>query len=250
VIYVALPIHDERHTAGVLLWRLREIFSELGRDFRVLAVDDGSTDGTSEILEPYERVLPLTVMRNETQQGYGASLEQAIRAAVKMSRYPKRDALLVMQADFTDDPSSVNEMLRRFQGGADLVNANSDFRHAPSSLRAARLGARFVGRSAGIPDGLSDPWSGFRMYRLMVLRRALADLDRDEPLMSSDGWAANLELLLRVAPHLRQWDEIDVPLDLTRRYRESRFQVMPQLRSLYKTSRSALGRRALASKSA
>lgn len=247
MIYVAIPIHDERHTAGVLLWRLREIFAELNRDFRVLAVDDASTDGTAEILAPYERVLPLTVLHNETRQGYAASLEIAIRAAVKMSRYPKRDALLVMQADFTDDPDSVIEMLRRFQGGSDLVGACSDLRGAPRSLRAARFGARLVGRTSGIPDGFSDPWNGFRMYRLMVLRRALADLDRDEPLMSRDGWAANLELLLRVAPHLRQWDEITVPLDLTRRYRESRFEALPQLRSLFKASREATGRRATAS---
>lgn len=250
MIYVALPIHDERHTAGVLLWRLREIFAELNRDFRVLAVDDASTDGTAEILKQYERVLPLTLLRNETCQGYAASLEKAIRTAVKMSRYPKRDALLVMQADFTDDPNNLIEMLRRFQGGADLVGACPDFRGAPRALRAARFGARFVGRTAGIPKGFSDPWSGFRMYRLMVLRRALAELDRDEPLMSRDGWAANLELLLRVAPHLRQWDEITVPLDMTRRYRESRFQVFPQLQSLYRTSRDVAGRRAPVSESA
>lgn len=244
MIYVALPIHDERHTAGVLLWRLREMFGELGRDFHVLAVDDASTDGTAEVLEPYQRVLPLTLLRNETCQGYAASLEQAIRAAVKMSHYPKRDALLVMQADFTDDPTHVADMLRRFQGGSDLVGTHCDFRGAPRSLRAARFGARFVGRSSGIPEGFSEPWSGFRMYRLMVLRRAIAALEQGEPLMGRDGWAANLELLLRVAPYLRQWDEITVPVDLNRRYRASRFQAWPQLRSLYQTSREAAGRRA------
>ncbi len=243
MIYVALPIHDERHTAGVVLWRLREIFSELGREFRVLAVDDASTDGTADVLAPYERVLPMTLLRNETCQGYAASLEIAIREVVRMSRYPKRDALLVMQADFTDDPASLVDMLRRFQGGADLVGARSDFRAAPPSLRAARFGARFVARPPGVPQGISDPWCGFRMYRLIVLRRALADLDRGEPLMRHDGWAANLELLLRVAPYLRQWEEITVSLDLTRRYRDSRFRAWPQLRSLYRASRDAAGRR-------
>ena len=240
MIYVALPAHDERHTAGVLVWRLREIFAELGRDFRLLVLDDGSTDGTGDVLEPYDRVAPLTILRHETRRGYAASLERLIREAVRASDYPKRDGLLVMQSDFTDDPAAVSDFIRRFQGGADLVaGARTDLSAAPRGVRAARFGARVVARPRGVPEGLSDPWYGFRLYRLVVLKRALAELSEGEPLMREDGWAANLELLLRVAPHLRQWDELEVPVDLTRRYRESRFEPWSELRSLFRAGRAA-----------
>ena len=239
LIYVALPAHDERHTAGVLIWRLREIFAELDRDFRVLALDDASTDGTAEVLAPYDRVAPLTILRNEKRRGYAASLEQLIREAVRSSEYPKRDGLLVMQSDFTDDPACVPDFVRRFQGGADLVaGARADFSVAPRATRAVRLGARLVARPTGIPEGLSDPWYGFRLYRLIALRRALAALDGGEPLMTEDGWAANLQLLLRVAPYLRQWVEVEVPFDLSRRYRASRFHPWSEFRSLYRVARA------------
>lgn len=247
MIYVALPVHDERHTAGVLIWRLRETFAELGRDFRVLALDDASTDGTAEVLEPYGRVAPLTILRNEERRGYGASLERLIREALDRSPYHRRDGLLVMQADFTDDPSCVPDFVRRFQGGADLVaGVRTGFSAAPRSTRALRFGARLVARPPGIPEGLNDPWCGYRLYRLMVLRRALEDLAEGEPLMAEDGWAANLELLLRVAPHVRQWDEMDVPFDLDHRYRESRFRPLAQFGSLFRAAREAR-RRAAAS---
>ncbi len=247
MIYVALPMYDERHTAGVLTWRLREIFGELGRDFRVLALDDASTDGTADVLEPYDRVAPLTILRHEERQGYAAALERLIREALDRSAYHRRDGLLVMQADFTDDPSRVPEFVRRFQGGADLVaGVRTDFSAAPRSTRALRLGARLVARPPGVPEGLTDPWCGYRLYRLMVLRRALAGLAEDDPLMSEDGWAANLELLLRVAPHLRQWDEVEVPYDLDRRYRESRFRPLAEFGSLFRAAREAR-RRAAAS---
>jgi hypothetical protein len=240
LIYVALPAHDERHTVGVLVWRLREVFAELGRDFRVLALDDASSDGTAEVLEPYDRVAPLTILRNETRQGYAASLERIVHEALRSSSYHKRDGLLVMQSDFTDDPASVPELIRRFQGGADLVaGVRSDLSMAPRSTRALRLGARWLARPPGVPDGLSDPWNGFRLYRLAVLRRALGELAEGERLMTEDGWAANLQLLLRVAPHLRQWDEVDVPFDLGRRYRESRFDAWGEMRSLYRAARHA-----------
>lgn len=240
MIFVALPTHNERHTAGVLIWRLREIFAELGRDFRILVVDDASTDGTADVLEPYRRVLPLTVLRNETRQGYAASLERLIREVDQSSRYPKRDGLLVMQADFTDDPDCVPELMRRFQGGADMVaGVRSALSGAPRAVRATRFGAGFVARPPGVPDGLSDPWYGFRLYRLIPMRRALSGLSDGERLMQEDGWAANLELLLRVAPYLRQWDEVEVPFNLSRRYRDSRFRAGDELRALYRAGRRA-----------
>ena len=249
MIYVALPAHDERHTAGVLIWRLREVFAALDRDFRVLALDDASTDGTGEVLAPYDRVAPLTIRRNDTRLGYAASLVRLIRAAVDSSDYHKRDGLLVMQSDFTDDPACVPEFVRRFQGGADLVaGARVDLSGASRAARAVRLGARFVARPAGVPEGLRDPWCGFRLYRLVALRRALSALGDGEPLMAEDGWAANLQLLLRVAPYLRQWVEIEVPYDATRRYRTSRFQAWSEFRSLYRVARAA--RRAPAVESA
>jgi hypothetical protein len=185
-------------------------------------------------------VAPLTILRNETRLGYAASLERLIREAVRSSGYPKRDGLLVMQSDFTDDPACIPDFVRRFQGGADLVaGTRMNFSEAPRAARAVRLGARLVARPPGVPEGLSDPWYGFRLYRLIALRRALASLDGGEPLMSEDGWAANLQLLLRVAPHVRQSVEVEVPYDLSRRYRASRFDPWAELRSLYRVGRAA-----------
>lgn len=242
MITVVLPTHNERHTAGVLVWRLREVFAELGRDFRVIALDDASDDGTYDVLEPYQRVLPLKLLRSAERLGYAGALERLMIEALSDTRYPKRDGLLVMQADFTDDPSHIPELMRRYQGGADLVATRRvDFAGAPRSIRVARLGAGLLARPANVPAGISDPWNGFRLYRMIVLRRALSALGGEEPLMSEDGWGANLELLLRVAPHLRRWDEVDVPLDLSRRYRDSRFRAMPELAGLLRAGRRVRG---------
>ena len=240
MIWVTLPIYNEEHTAGVLLWRIRQLFTELNRDFRILALDDASDDETYEVLEPYARVMPLTLLRNESRQGPGRCTERLIREAVKRSRYPKRDGLLLMQADFTDGPEAIPELLRHFQGGADLVVARpSGAELAPRSVRAARAGAGFLVRGVAVPDGVEDPLAGYRLYRLFVLKRALDRLGPDEPLIRHDGWAANLVLLSAVSPYLRRAEQVEVPIDYSRRYRGSRFRPIPELWSVFQASRVA-----------
>jgi glycosyltransferase involved in cell wall biosynthesis len=238
VIYVTLPVHNEEHTIGVLMWKIRKEFAELGRDFRILVVDDASTDGTAEVLDPYRRVLPLTVYRNATRQGYAASLERLIREAVEVSRYPKRDAVLVMQADFTDGPEMIPEMLRCFQGGADLVAGKSvDVGEAPRAVRFARLGAGMIVKSQTAFSEVEDPFCGFRLYRLVALRRALKEVPPGGSLLNHEGWACSMELLAAVTPHLRSATQVDISTDYSRRYRGSRFRALSTLWGLFRASR-------------
>ena len=204
---------------------------------RILVVDDASTDGTAEVLEPYRRVLPLTVFRSATRQGYAASLEKLIREAVSLSRYPKRDAVLVMQADFTDGPEVIPEMLRRFQGGADLVAGRAvDAREAPRSVRFARFGAGLIVKQPPASE-VEDPFCGFRMYRLIALKRALKEVPDGGALLEHDGWACSLELLNAVTPHLRSAAQVDISPDYSRRYRGTRFRAVATLWGLLRATR-------------
>jgi RimJ/RimL family protein N-acetyltransferase len=54
-----MPAHNEERTAGILLWKIRQVMIDFPRDYHILVLDDGSNDRTAEVLEPYSRVLPL-----------------------------------------------------------------------------------------------------------------------------------------------------------------------------------------------
>lgn len=239
MIYIGLPIRDEEHTAGVLLWRIRKLLLEENREFHVVVVDDGSTDDTPEVLEAYRHVLPLTLIRHGEPRGAAASVDRIVREVTDRSEYIRRDALVLMQGDFTETPEAIPAMVRRFEGGADLVLGVPDpVRGEPRSVRLARRAGRYLARRAGLPDGLGDPLSGFRLYRLFVLHRALEDREaEEEPLLTRDGWAANAELLIRALPHARQISEVEFSLDYTRRYRESRFRPLRQVWELLHLAR-------------
>jgi len=83
---------------------------------------------------------------------------------------------------------------------------------------------------------VSDPLSGFRAYRLVVLKKALRDF-RNRRVLTTDGWAANLELLGVVAPYARRIAETPVSLRYDIQVRPSRFRVIRTLRGLLRVRR-------------
>src|SRR5919112_6787272 len=123
MIYVCIPSYNEAPTIGLLLWKIRQVFAGFAREYQLLVLDDGSTDATTEVLEPYSRVLPLTVLRHERPMGYAASVETLLRQAVDLTDRPKRDAAILLHADFTHNPQTIPDLVRRIESGADLVVA-------------------------------------------------------------------------------------------------------------------------------
>ena len=238
MIYICIPAFNEEQTVGVVLWKIRQVMADYPRDYQLLVVDDASTDKTPEVLAPYARVLPLTVVRTESRQGEGAALEMMLREAVRRSEYPKRDVVITLQADFTQEPDELVGLIKRMEAGADIVAGET----GPASDAgvwgrwARRLAVRVLGRGR-IPPGVRDPFTGYRAYRVAVVKGALAD--RKGRLVHWGGWAGAAELLLVTAPHARRVDTVELVERRERLQRPSRLRPWRALRDVWSLSREA-----------
>jgi len=238
VIFVCIPVHDEASTIGVLLWKTRKVLGEFDRDYRVIVHDDASSDDTAEVLERYRRSLPLTVLRSEERLGYGASVERLLRHVVDVAPYPKRDCAVVLQGDFTEDPEDMVGLVRILEGGSDIVagHIESD-EESPSGVRLARwLAGTFLGGLVKKAP-VSDPLSGLRAYRVIVLKKALRDRPVEDPLIRAEGWAANVELLGKLSPFARRIAEVPHELRYELQVRPSRLRPWRTFLSLLRLGR-------------
>jgi hypothetical protein len=142
-----------------------------------------------------------------------------------------------MQADFTDQPEHIPELVKRFEGGADIVGAKQELNDAPPRVRRLRRFADWIQRTVPRTDAL-DPFTTYRLYRISVLREMLKAVG-DGPVITSTGWAANMELLLRARRFARRVENVDLAPRYDVRVRETRIRPVADALSLFRFSRRA-----------
>jgi glycosyltransferase involved in cell wall biosynthesis len=238
VLYICIPAYNEADTVGVLLWRIRKVFQEYSREYEILVFNDGSTDATAATLAPYQEVMPLTTLGGATRVGYDRALDALCRAVSQRTRYPRRDAMITLQADFTDQPEHLPELVKRFEGGADLVVVERNVSAAtPKPIRRMRWFASLAARTSASVPGVSDPFGAMRLYRISLIRDLLKE-SGDQPIVHGQGWTANLDLLRRAAPLARRMETVSLDSRYDVRQRETRIHPWSDGFALLRTSRA------------
>jgi polyisoprenyl-phosphate glycosyltransferase len=102
---VVVPIFNEEQVLPLFVERLRPVVDGLGVAYEVVAVDDGSTDATSVLLQRFHREWPqLRIVRLRANAGHQAAISAGLVVA-------RGDYTVTIDADLQDPPELIAEML-------------------------------------------------------------------------------------------------------------------------------------------
>jgi len=192
-VLTALPVFNEFSHVNPVLDEVVRYASD------VLVVDDGSTDGTSDLLKARTDV---RVIRHETNRGYGAALITAFDYAVTNGY----DVLVTIDCDGQHEPQRIGQLVAAC-ANADVVSGSrylrsDDVSRAPAERRQINTQiTRELNECLGL--SLTDAFCGFKAYRVP----ALAKLSIMEP-----GYGMPLELWVKAVHQGLRIVEIPVPL--------------------------------------
>ncbi len=156
-ISIILPVYNEAESLVSILERIEKTLS--GFDYEIIAVDDGSTDGSSEIL----RKTKTKVIRHPYNIGNGAAIKSGIRAA-------KGDIIVLMDADGQHNPSDIPKMLKLIGEYDMIVGARIRSHGAPMHRRWANI---FYNKFASylVMKNIQDLTSGFRAIKADIAKK-------------------------------------------------------------------------------
>ena len=190
----ALPVYNEApHLPAVLAGAL-----DYSRE--VLVVNDGSTDGTADLLAARDDIY---VVAHEKNRGYGAAVRSAFDFAIRNDY----DVLVTIDCDGQHQPQLIPRLLEAAEG-ADIVSGSRYLRHFPGDSdppaerrRINEVVTAEVNRRLGL--NITDAFCGFKAYRVPALAKFQ---------LTEDGYAMPLQLWVQAARLGLKIVEVAVPL--------------------------------------
>jgi len=191
-VLVVVPTYNEAENVERMLDGIHAALPEAG----ILVVDDGSPDGTADLVETAAKALPdVHVLRRSAKSGLGS----AYRAGFRWGLERGYDACVEMDADFSHDPAALPGLVAPLSDGYE-VSIGSRYvagGSIPDWSWHRHLLSWGGNRYATVVLGLAvaDSTAGFRAYAASVLRR----IDLDE--VRAEGYGFQIEMTYRAKQH-------------------------------------------------
>jgi len=219
-VTVFFPVYNEGESAGNLVRRVAGACAALGLPYRILVVDDGSTDDSAARVREQGAEVPLTLVEHGRNRGLREALKTGLAWLAR--ECAENEVAVFMDGDDTHDPGQIDLMLEKIADGADVVVA-SRFRRGsrifgvPAYRQVLSLGANVWGLIFFHLPGIRDYACGYRAVRSEVLQE-LVERYGDRVLeLTGYGFICSVELLVRMGDVTRRFAEVPMVLRYDRK---------------------------------
>jgi len=176
---VLIPAYNEAGSLPELIERVTKVVDQITSSWELLVIDDGSNDGTAEVVEVQtQRVPQLSLISFRRNYGKSAALSVGFQRS-------RGSVIITMDADLQDDPDEIPNMLATLAEGWDLVSGWKQNRQDPFIKTSTSKLFNFVTRRvSGLQ--LHDFNCGFKAYRreAALSLKVYGELHRYLPVMA------------------------------------------------------------------
>lgn len=197
MICVLLPAYNEEKSLDLLFPKLREILKNY--QYKIVIVNDGSTDQTLEKLAWYQKIMPIEVITHKINRGLGETARDMFERAAEIC--DPTDIIVRMDCDNTHEPKYMIDMIKKIDEGYDVVIAS---RFQPGGAQYGLSAYRkFISRCANLFMKMFFPikgvWEyscGYRAYRASIIKDTLELYGNDFISLKGLGFTCTLEKLV------------------------------------------------------
>jgi glycosyltransferase involved in cell wall biosynthesis len=195
-VSVVVPVYNERENIGPLVRAVKDVLEPLRRPYEMVFVDDGSRDGTRDLLRDIaarDRTLRVVLFRRNF--GQSAAMAAGFRAS-------RGEVVVTMDGDLQNDPRDIPALLRRLEEGFDVVSGWRRNRKDKLFLRKvpSRIANRLI---CSVTDvRLHDTGCSLKAFRREVVERIrlYGELHRFLPALARVEGARIAEIAVRHHP--------------------------------------------------
>lgn len=162
-VSIVVPLRDEEESIPELFHGIKEAMHRMGKPYEVIFIDDGSSDGSFQVLRGLKEKNPqVKVIRFRRNFGKSAALSVGFKEA-------KGKYVVTMDADLQDDPKEIPSLIEGLGDNYDLISGWKKKRYDPiTKTIPSRFFNAVTARLTGIP--IHDFNCGLKAYRSEVVK--------------------------------------------------------------------------------
>lgn len=200
-VWIMLPAFNEEKSIPILFPKIKKVFEEWNQAYRIVTVEDGSLDSTSEALKKIKSDYPLDIVFHKINRGLGETERDGFEHIAENAN--DEDIIVRLDCDVTHEPEYVLTLINKLKEGYDVVNT-SRFQPGGCQIGVSRYRA-IVSYAANIfmklifnIPGVKDYSCGYRAYRVKVIKDAIHIFGNGFIQLKGLGFTATLETIVKL----------------------------------------------------